>query len=149
MSCGRVPSGERGATAVEFALLAPLLITLLVSITAFGHLLHTMQAVDEALRAGARIAVVCDQDANAIRAGIADRVPQLSLTNAQIAVQYQPAGCDSSSCRTVRVSLNGVTYTPWTWALPVAFPMPPFATTLPRESMESVNAAGEVNPVCT
>jgi hypothetical protein len=30
----------------------------------------------------------------------------------------------------------------------VTVPIPPFSTSLPRESMESMNGAGETNPVC-
>jgi hypothetical protein len=143
--CGR----ERGATAVEFALIAPILFTLLFAILGFGHLLYTMEAVSDATRTGARIAVVCDLNTAGIRQSIQARLPHLSLTNAQISLQYLPAGCDRTSCQSVQVSLSGVSYSPWTWLLPAQFPMPPFTTTLPRESLESVNAAGESNPVCT
>lgn len=141
--------GQRGTTAVEFALVAPLLVALLFAILGFGHLLHTMQMASEATRTGARMAVVCDLNAAGIRQAIQARLPQLSLADAQISLQYLPAGCNRSSCQSVRVSLAGVTYSPWTWLLPAQFSLPPFSTTLPRESMESTNAAGEINPVCT
>ena len=149
MTSARFPTRERGATAVEFALIAPLLVTILTAILGFGHLVHTMQMTTEALRAGARIAVVCDQNDAAIRQAIQNRVPQLSLTNAQITLQYLPNGCNASSCQSISVSLSGVTYSPWTWLIPAQFQMPSFSTTLPRESMQSVNPAGDANPVCT
>ena len=139
---------ERGSAAVEFALIAPILLGLLTAILSFGHLLHTLQLANEALRAAARIAVVCDLNAPAIRRTVEQRVPQLALTDAAIQLQYFPAGCDRTSCQAVTVSLNGATYQPFSWFLPAQFQMPPFATTLPRESLESVDAAGERNPAC-
>ena len=140
---------ESGSTAVEFALIAPFLVTLLVAITAFGHLLFTMNLLNDALRGGARMAVVCDLNAASIKSSIQSRVPQLSLSNVEISLQYVPAGCTKSSCQAVELSLSGVTYTPWLWLLPASMPLPAFTTSLPRESLESINAAGERNPVCT
>ena len=140
---------QRGSSVVEFALIAPLLLTVLIGITSFGHLLFTIHQASEATRAGARMAAVCDLNSGSIRTAIQSRVPQLSLTNAQIALQYLPAGCNRSSCQSVLLSLTGVTYSPWLWILPAGIPMPAFTTSLPRESLQSVNPAGESNPTCT
>lgn len=139
---------QRGAVAVEFALIAMAFFTLLIGITAFGHWLWTLEAANDATRTAARIAVVCDINDSAIKAAIQRRVPHLNLSNAQIALEYLPNGCNQGSCRTVRVSLSGATYSPWLAIAPGTFAIPPFTTSLPRESLESVNAAGEVNPVC-
>lgn len=139
---------QRGATAVEFALVAMAFLTLLLGIIGFGHLLVTFEMLVDATRTGARMAAVCDLNDTTIRSVIQARVPQLSLGTAQIGLQYVPAGCNRTNCQAVRVSLSGVTYVPW-FPIPAPIGMPAFATSLPRESMESVNAAGETNPSCT
>ncbi len=95
------------------------------------------------------MAVVCDVNDAVIKASIEARVPQLSLTNSQVSLQYFPAGCTKSTCESVQVSLTGASYAGWIPFLPASIPMPPFSTSLPRESLESVNAAGETNPVCS
>jgi Flp pilus assembly protein TadG len=49
---------ERGQTAVEFALVAPLLIVLLLGIVQFGVAFHNYVTLTDAARAGARQAIV-------------------------------------------------------------------------------------------
>jgi Flp pilus assembly protein TadG len=139
---------QRGGAAVEFALVAILFVTLLMAIVGFGHWAYTMEMAADATRAGARIAVVCDLNDTKIRQAVQARVPQLSLADAQVAVEYFPAGCNKGSCQGVRVSLTGASYNSWIPFLPTVMPMPPLSTSLPRESLESVNAAGELNPSC-
>lgn len=139
---------QRGSMAVEFALVAVLLATLLITITGFGHWAYTMEMATDATRTGARVAVVCDLNDARIREAIQERVPQLSLANSQVAVDYFPAGCSKSNCQAVRVSLTGASYHSWIPFLPSVLTMPPLVTTLPRESLESANGAGELNPTC-
>jgi Flp pilus assembly protein TadG len=139
---------QHGGAAVEFALVAILFVTLLMAIVGFGHWAYTMEMAADATRAGARIAVVCDLNDTKIRQAVQARVPQLSLADAQVAVEYVPAGCNKGSCQSVRVSLTNASYNSWIPFLPTVLPMPPLTTSLPRESLESVNAAGELNPSC-
>ena len=139
---------QRGGAAVEFALVAVLLATLLITITGFGHWAYTMEMATDATRTGARVAVVCDLNDTRIRDAIQERVPQLSLSDSQVAVEYFPAGCSKSNCQAVRVSLTGASYHSWIPFLPSVLTMPPLVTTLPRESLESANGAGELNPTC-
>ena len=49
---------ERGQTAVEFALIAPLLVILLLAIIQFGIAFHNYVTITDAARAGARKAIV-------------------------------------------------------------------------------------------
>jgi Flp pilus assembly protein TadG len=49
---------ERGQTAVEFALIAPLLVVLLLAIIQFGIAFHNYVTITDAARAGARKAIV-------------------------------------------------------------------------------------------
>lgn len=52
------PRGEHGQTAVEFALVAPLLIVLLLGIIQIGLAFHNYVTLTDAARAGARKAIV-------------------------------------------------------------------------------------------
>jgi Flp pilus assembly protein TadG len=49
---------ERGQTAVEFALIAPLLVILLLAIIQFGVAFHNYVTITDAARAGARQAII-------------------------------------------------------------------------------------------
>lgn len=51
---------QRGATMVEFAIVAGLLVSLLIGIMEMGRMLFYWNATTEATRLGARLAVVCD-----------------------------------------------------------------------------------------
>ncbi len=61
--------GERGAIAVEFALIAPMLILLVLGIIEFGFAFHAWDATQNAAREGARLGAV---DASPV--DITDRV---------------------------------------------------------------------------
>lgn len=138
---------QRGAAMVEFALVATLFLTLLLGIVDFGRVLFQWNAAAEATRLGARIAVVCDPNAQAIRARMRTMMLNQGLSDAQLSVTYSPAGCNAGSCTSVTVSIQG-------YQIPFISPLmgfvmpdvPPFSTTLPRESMDS---AGGLNPVCS
>jgi hypothetical protein len=89
----------------------------------------------EALRLGARTAIVCDVNA----AGVVTRVKSLMpiLANSNVSVSYTPSGCDVSSCSFVTVSITNVTVRTMIPIANVAITMPPFTTTLSRESLNS------------
>jgi len=140
-------TGERGSAAVEFALVCVLFITLLLGIFGFGHWVLTLEMLTDATRTGARMAVVCDLNDADIRTAVSQRVPLISLTNAEISLQYFPAGCTRATCQSITVSITGARYA--SSILPAAMPIPPFTTTLPRESLESTSGSGDPNPVCS
>jgi len=56
----RLPDGERGASAVEFALVLPILLVLTLGIINFGYLFGQQLSLNQAVREGARAAVVVD-----------------------------------------------------------------------------------------
>lgn len=130
-------SNESGATTIEFALSLVLLLTFLLGIVDFSRMLFTWNAANEATRAGARYAVVCDGTSSsaAVLARMQAMLPQISAIN----VAWNPAGCDPTSCEGVTVSISNLNYQ---WVSPIAgmasrlpMPMPQFSTYLPREVM--------------
>ncbi|MDP1678890.1 MAG: TadE/TadG family type IV pilus assembly protein [Candidatus Nitrotoga sp.] len=134
-------SSQRGVAAVEFALIAVILFTLLFGITEFGRVLFMMNTATEATRLGARLAVVCDKNDTAIT----DRMTVIAgfLSPSNINVTYIPGGCSANTCQYVTVSVTGLTVKSLVPLIPINFDMPTFSTTLPRESMSSLN-----NPIC-
>lgn len=145
------PCRQKGAAAVEFALIAIVFFTLLLGIIEFGRVLFTWNSVAEATRWGARLAVVCDKDDATIKERM--RLIAGTLTDSNIDIRYlnPPSAvntCDKSSCKRVEVSVSGASITPMIPFLGLTLTIPPFTTSLPRESMESMNTAGEINPVC-
>lgn len=137
---------QRGATAVEFALVAMMFFMLLLGIIEMGRVFFTWNRAAETTRLGARVAVVCNQDDNGILTNMQRMMPDLAA--GQVQIDYQPAGCDSNTCLTVTVSVDNYSITPMIPLLPVALPIPSFATTLTRESMRSA-IDGNPNPVCS
>ncbi|PXW89752.1 TadE-like protein [Nitrosomonas sp. Nm84] len=133
-------SSQRGAAAVEFALIAALLFTLLFGIMEMSRVLFYWNTATEATRLGARLAVVCNQDAAAIKQKMQAMLGILNTGN--ITVQYidkDGNSCDQDSCRSITVSISGLTVSTLIPLVPLNIQMPPFSTTLPRESMDSAN----------
>ncbi len=56
----RIAQSETGQAMVEFALVAPLLMMLVIGVFEFGRAWNVYQVITEAARAGARAAVVAD-----------------------------------------------------------------------------------------
>ena len=139
-------ASSRGAAAVEFALVSLVFFTVLIGAIEMARLLYYWNSAAEVTRLGARLAVVCDLNDGDIKARMRDLLPM--LTDATITVTYAPAGCDVNSCQSASVSIAAATpietYIPF---VPLSILMPAFATTLPRESMQST-FAGVSNPVC-
>lgn len=143
---------QKGVAAVEFALIATLFFTVLFGIMEFGRVLYMMNTASEATRLGARLAVVCDMNA---APAITQKMQALAnfIPNGKIDIAYygqdrQRGGCDENDCWYVTVSITGLTVQSVIPLVPIpSFPMPSFATTLPRESMSS-SFNGETNSIC-
>ncbi len=128
---------QRGATAVEFALVLLIFLTFLLGIVDFGRMLFTWNAANEATRAGARYAVVCDNTGN--QAAVLARMQQLLPQITSVTTTWVPLGCNPTTCEGVTVAISGLNYR---WISPIlgvagraAIPMPQFSTFLPREVM--------------
>lgn len=138
---------QRGATAVEFAIVAGVFFTLLIGCAEMGRMLWTWNAAAEATRFGARLAVVCSLGDAGIKAHMRDMLP--ALTNANITIEYlnppdAPNSCTIDNCKEVRVKLTGFTHNAIVPFVPLSVTLPSFQTTLPREYMDSTG-----NPVCS
>lgn len=142
-------ASQRGAAAVEFAIVAALLFTLLLGIVEMGRLLWTWNAAVEATRLGTRLAVVCDVDRGAaapIKARMRAMLPLLA--NGNITIEYMnpvntvDASCTNATCKAARVRLSGLVYVP-IMPFPMSLTLPAFSTTLRKEFMSST-----ANGVC-
>lgn len=127
----------KGATTLEFALGLLIFLMLVLGIVDFSRMLFTWNAANEATRAGARYAVVCDDTTQ--QALVLARMRALLPQVQTVSVAWVPSGCTASTCQGVTVSITGLNYQ---WISPVAgvsglapIPMPTFSTFLPREVM--------------
>jgi Flp pilus assembly protein TadG len=126
----------RGATTVEFALGLLVFLMLVLGIVDFSRMLFTWSAANEATRAGARYAVVCDDTGQQalVLARMKALLPQINT----VSVNWAPSGCTAATCQGVTVSITGLNYQ---WISPIVgaaaplIPMPGFSTFLPREVM--------------
>ncbi|HKX41596.1 MAG TPA: TadE/TadG family type IV pilus assembly protein [Burkholderiaceae bacterium] len=142
----RRPASQRGVAAIEFALIASILFTLLLGVMEMGRLLWTWNAAVEATRYGARLAVVCDLNDSHIKTRMISRLPTLQNTNITISYLNPPAAvntCTAATCKAVKVSLTGYTHTTVIPFVPLTLTLPPFGTTLRKEFMSSAS-----NQVC-
>lgn len=128
---------QAGATTVEFALALLLFFTFLLGILDFARMLFTWSAAQEATRAGARYAAVCDDTSQ--QAQVLARMQALLPQISTVGVTWSPSGCSAATCEGVTVSITGLNYQ---WISPIAgvaarapIPMPSFSTFLPREVM--------------
>ena len=139
---------QKGAAAVEFALICAVFFMLLIGMMEMGRMLFYWNSAAEATRFGARMAVVCDQaDQNLVKTRMRARLSILPAD--KISINYEPAGCTVNTCQSVTVSiLAGVSIATFIPYVPLSLSLPPFSTSLPRESMQSA-VGGVGNPVCS
>jgi Flp pilus assembly protein TadG len=130
----RSRKSQRGAAALEFALVFPVLLLLLVGIVDFGMLMSTQSVVANAAREGARTAALSNNSIasqNAVKAAIAGlpgatnagtTVTVVCTTAAGAACNFSDTTPDTGG--TVTVTLNYV----HTWLSPVLLGLAPTIT---------------------
>jgi Flp pilus assembly protein TadG len=98
---------ERGATAVEFAMIMPLLIVLVIGIAEFGRAFQVQGTLSAAAREGVRL-MALQNDPAAARAAVRNAAASLDpgVTDAQIAIT--PASCPelNSGSTSVRLTIR-------------------------------------------
>jgi hypothetical protein len=130
---------QRGAVLIEFALGLLIFLMFLLGVVDFSRMLYTWAAANEATRAGARHAVVCDdQDRETeVLARMQGLLPQITAVD----IAWTPSGCTTASCQGVTVSIppGGLKFQ---WIAPIvgsgllaAIDVPKLSTYLPREAM--------------
>lgn len=142
----------RGVYVVEFAIVGLLLFMLLFGALEMGRLLFTVNTLNESVRRGARLAVVCNiQDPEVLRKAVfantgstvsaiignldtADIVLRYYDANGAVIADPSPAG-GFSGIRFVQVSIENF---PFNLMIPVLggnILLQPFRSVLPRESL--------------
>lgn len=152
------PNRQRGAAAVEFAIVASVLFTALLAVFEFGRILLVWNEAVEATTQGARVAAVCPVGStaparrmNLLLPGVSDAVEIEYLgwtTTGTPIIGCQ--GTQASPCMMVRASLKSNAFfqrfsTPLLYQL---VPVPQFTTAIPSESVSSV-ARADPNPMCS
>src|SRR5688500_5874278 len=98
---------ERGATAVEFAFIVPLLIVLVLGIAEFGHAFQVQGTLSAAAREGVRL-MALQNDPAAARAAVRNAASSLNpaITDAQVVIS--PASCPelNGANSSVRLTIN-------------------------------------------
>lgn len=143
---------QQGATAVEMALVLPILTLVLLGTVDLARWAQAAQALDEAARAGARLAAVCDPGDAAVGELVQRRLRPLLGAGAAaslptVTVAYEPTGCGADTCTRVRVALSGAVLAPQAPWWPVALTLPPARVEIPREGLRST-LDGRSNPSC-
>ena len=80
LTSGRGPRSERGSQLIEFALVLPLLLLVVLGIMDFGLLFQRYEAVTNAAREGARLAVIEGRTDGDVRARVNKYVTDGGLT---------------------------------------------------------------------
>ena len=103
---GRLRS-ERGASAVEFGLIVPLLIVLVLGIAEFGHAFQVQGTLTAAAREGAR-AMALQNDRTLARAAVLDAAASLNPAIAANQIVITPVSCPAigGSSANVRVTIT-------------------------------------------
>jgi hypothetical protein len=157
----------RGTYTVEFAFIGLLMFTLLFGVLEIGRLYFTVNALDEAVRRGTRLAAVCNiSDPVVLRraifnaagdAGNSQLIGDLATTHLTLtyldvngALVANPSDLVSvngfRAIRYVRLSLQNFVFNLFIPGFGVPITLPAFRATLPRESLGRHSDSGEITP---
>jgi len=95
---------ERGAAAVEFALVLPVLLLLVLGMLEFSRAYNVQISLTNAAREGARVMAIHDDLTMAKNAAIAAAAPSAALTAAQVTVT--PSSCSATPGATVKATIS-------------------------------------------
>ena len=93
---------ERGAAVVEFALIVPLLLLLVLGIAEFGRAYNVQTTLSGAARAGVRV-MALQNDATAAKTATKSAAVPLALSDAQIVVS---ANCPTTGTANATVTVS-------------------------------------------
>lgn len=151
----------QGVYVVEFAIIGLVLFTLLFGVLEMGRLYFTVGALNEVVRRGARLAVVCEisrpeilrraifnsaSDSGASRLLSNLDTADLSLTyldqSGAVVATPNDGGAGFDSIRYVQLNIQNFTFSLLLPGFGGGFTLPPFRATLPRESLGYDGASG-------
>ncbi|KJZ50524.1 TadE/TadG family type IV pilus assembly protein [Pseudomonas fluorescens] len=153
----------RGAYLVEFAFIGLLVFTLLFGVLEMGRLYFTVNALDEVVRRGTRLAAVCDiGDVVVLRraifnaagdtgnsrliGGLATTKLELTYLDVKGDLVANPTTSGFRAIRYVRLSLPDYVFKLFIPGFGVSITLPTFQATLPRESLGRHSDSGEITP---
>jgi Flp pilus assembly protein TadG len=99
---------DRGAVAVEFALVAPILLTLIAGIVEFSHAFNLQISVTQAAREAARTMAIKDDQCEAELAAAAGAP---GLNTGDFGYSFTPSACADDESITVTVTYSAATLT--------------------------------------
>lgn len=141
---GAAPGGRvRGAIAVEFALTVIIFLAMVIGVIDVSRLMYVWNAVVEAGRVGARVAVVCDRDTSAAKAAVRTQMKVIlpALQDANITITYPADKCVGLACDPVSVRISGFTVHSMIPFVNLDWAVPTVLTTLSKESLDSATNA--------
>jgi Flp pilus assembly protein TadG len=100
-----VRRNERGAAAIEFALVLPLLVLLFVGIAEMGRLYYLQATLSGAAREGARV-MALQNDAGAARTAVKTAAGTVAVSDAQIVVSPATGNCLSPTLATISITFT-------------------------------------------
>ncbi|MEV8150675.1 TadE family protein [Arthrobacter sp. NPDC080031] len=103
-------ASERGAVAVEFAILAPVLIMLLLGIMEFGRVYNVQVSLSNAAREGVRVMAISN-DQTAAKTAAKNAAVSLNPGLADTNFTFSPASCTSGAQMSVTIKYTLSTLT--------------------------------------
>lgn len=100
--------GERGQAVVEFAVVLPLLVLLLLGIMEFGRVIHSLLTIQNAAREGARLGITPDATDAEIEARVRQAADTLegSADPARLTVQVAPPPAERTAGQDLTVTVR-------------------------------------------
>ena len=111
---------RRGATLVEFAIVAPLLLLFIFAVIEFGRMVMVHQIITNAAREGARRAILEQTTAEEAHTIVSDYLTGSSVSGASVSLtpeQFDQVGFGTPVTVTVSVPFDDVSWLPAPWFL--------------------------------
>jgi Flp pilus assembly protein TadG len=113
------PKGRKGTAALEFAIVAPLLFTVVLGIVEFGRAMMVLELLNNSARSGCRVGVLSGSDNNAVNTAVTNSMSGSGISNPTITVQVNGTTADVSTAQsgdtvavTVSVSADSTSWLP-------------------------------------
>lgn len=106
---------RRGASAVEFAIVAPIFFMVVLGIIEFGRMAMVQQIITNAAREGARVGILDNSTQATVSAKVQQYLSAASLSSAKVKVVPDPpssAGFDQPVTVTVSIPFDDVSWLP-------------------------------------